>query len=156
MRQLTVAGPAVLLAFGVLVSAAGTVSAQPPPAEAERMHACVCLEQAMQATRATMTAKTHALAAVRANLADLDAQVERAREQVNVNDPQSIARFKALLERRDAVSQRATGPIVRDAQTSVARYNAEVARYNEECANRPYDPALEAQIRANLSCPPIR
>lgn len=156
MRWSNVAGPAALLSLGVLLSAPGVASAQaPPPAEAERMHACICLKQAMRAMRSTMTAKTRALAAVRAELAGLDAQLARARPRVDPDNPQSVARYKALLERRDAVFQRSTGPIVGDAQNSVERFDATVGRYNEECAHRPYYPALDAQIRANLSCPPI-
>ena len=156
MRLSPVAGPAALFAIGVLAATAGAVLAQaPPPAEAERMHACICLKEAMQATRQTMTAKTEALDAVRRELADLDAQLAKTRPTVDPNNPQAVARYKALLERRDAVFQRATGPIVADAQGSVARFNTEVERYNEQCGNRPYYPALDAQIRANLSCPPI-
>ena len=156
MRLSIASGSAALLAFGLFAGHPGAVSAQaPPPAEVERMHACICLKEAMQATKQTMTAKTEGLAQVRRELAELDAELARTRPQVDPNNPQSVARFKALLERRDAVFQRATGPIVDDAQRSVASFNAEVGRYNEQCGNRPFYPALEAEMRANLSCPPI-
>jgi hypothetical protein len=120
------------------------------------MHACICLKEAMQAMQSTMTAKTRALDEVRRELAQLDAQLAQDRPRVDPNDPQSVARYKALLERRDAVFRRSTGPIVTDAQSSVASYNRTVARYNESCGNRPFYPALEAEMRANLSCPPVR
>lgn len=151
MRLPIVAG---LLSFGMLLSMAGAVVAQePPPSEVERMHACLCLKQAMQTTHESMDAKNRALAEVQQRLADLDAQLARARAQVDPNNPQSVAQYKALLERRDEAFQRSTGPLVTDAQSAVAQFDATVNQYNEECANRPYYPALEAQMGANLSCP---
>jgi hypothetical protein len=154
MRLPIVAG---FLAFGMLLPTAGAVFAQePPPGEVERMRACICLNRAMQTTRQTMEAKNRELAEAKQRLADLDAQLARARAQVDPNNPQSVARYKALLERRDAAFQRSTGPLVTEDQRAVAQFDATVNQYNQECANRPYYPALEAQLETNLSCPEIK
>jgi hypothetical protein len=154
MRLPIVAG---LLAFGMLLSTAGAVFAQePPPGEVERMRACLCLKRAMQATRETMEARNRALSEIQQNLADLEAQLARARTQVDPNNPQSVAHYKALLDRRDAAFERSTGPAVTDAQHAVAQFDATVNQYNEQCANRPYYPALDAQLETNLSCPEIK
>jgi len=103
-----------------------------------------------------MSAKTRALDEVRRQLADLDAQLASERPQVDVNNPDSVARYKALLERRDAGYRQSIGPIGADADAAVARYNARVNEYNGQCANRPFDPVLLSEMQRHLSCPPPR
>jgi hypothetical protein len=103
-----------------------------------------------------MTAKRQALDAVDRQLADLDAQLARGRSAVNVNNPDSVARYKALLERRDATYRQSIGPTHADATAATERYNARVSEYNTRCANRPFSSYLVAQIRGHLACPPLQ
>ncbi len=157
MKRLSGLCCAVLASAGI-IAAAGAVQAQgmmPMPDEAAAINSCLCLQQANQALGSQMAAKTQALAAVRQELAQRDAELQGARGQVDVNNPESVARFKQMLEQRDAVFRHSTGPIVTDAQAATERYNASVNQYNAQCASRPFDSVLMSRIQATLSCPPI-
>jgi len=150
-RYATVLGYAILL-----LGAAGGAKAQiPVPNESAEINACVCLQAASAALAADKDAKSQALAAVNQQLANLDAQLASARSGVDVNNPESVARYKALLERRDAAYGQVS-PAQSVAATAVARYNASVGEYNQRCAGRPFNSELVAQIQAHPNCPPLR
>jgi multidrug resistance efflux pump len=116
----------------------------------------LCLQQAVATLSAEMNAKKQALDAVTRQLADLDAQLASERSTLNVNNPDAVARYKALLEQRDAAYRQSIGPIHADATQATARYNARVNEYNARCANRPFNSAIVAQIQATLVCPPLQ
>ena len=151
------------LAFGlaVLLTATGASAQVPPPPvplppEPAEIAACLCLQQAVATLSAEMNQKTQALDAVGRQLSELDAQLAQARANLNVNDPNAVARYKGVLEQRDAAYRQSIGPVHADATQATARYNERVNEYNARCANRPFNSALVADIRAHLSCPPIR
>lgn len=146
---------AMVLGLGVLtLLVAGAAKAQVPN-EAAEINACVCSRLASGALAADKDAKSQALAAANQQLADLDAQLASARARIDVNNPDSVASYKALLERRDA-AYRQISPAQSDAAQAVARYNASVDDYNRRCAGRPFNSELEAQIQAHPNCPPSR
>jgi hypothetical protein len=103
---------------------------------------------------ADMAAKQRSRDEINGELSRLDAELQRARAGVDVNDPASVARFRQLLERRDAAFRRSTGLVTGDLSSATERYNARVNEYNLRCANRPRDPGLLASVQARLSCPP--
>jgi multidrug resistance efflux pump len=138
---------------GVLVP--GQASAQVPPEVAE-IGACLCLQQAVAALSAEMNAKKQALDAVTRQLADFDSQLARERSTLNVNNPDAVARYKALLEQRDGAYRQSIGPVHADATQATARYNARINEYNARCANRPFNSAIVAQVQATLTCPPMQ
>ena len=151
------------LAFGlaVLLTATGASAQVPPPPvplppEPAEISACLCLQQAVATLSAEMNQRTLALGAVGRQLSDLDAQLAQARANLNVNDPNAVARYKAVLEQRDAAYRQSIGPTHADATQATARYNERVNEYNARCANRPFNSALVADIQAHLSCPPPR
>ena len=125
-----------------------------PPPEGAEIAACLCLQQAMAVRSAEMNQKNQALDAVTHQLADLDAQLMQARANLNINNPDAVARYKALLEHRDDAYRQSIGPVHADAAQATARYNERVNEYNARCANRPFNSALVAEIQAHLSCPP--
>jgi hypothetical protein len=149
---------AMALSWGLLaVLAPGAATAQVPlPPEMVEISACLCLEQAVSALSAEMNGKTQALNAVTQRLSDLDSQLARDKSTINVNNPDDVARYKALLERRDAAYRQSIGPVHADAEQATARYNARVSEYNARCANRPFNSALVAQMQVNLVCPPLQ
>ncbi|MGH7115656.1 MAG: hypothetical protein ACREE9_14305 [Stellaceae bacterium] len=156
MTRLPGARCAALLAGSLLVVAAsGAARAQMSSNPAE-ITDCLCMEQGVSTLSADMSAKTQALAAVRQRLAGLDSRLADARPKVDVNNPDSVARYKALLAQRDAAYQQSLGPVVSDADQATARYNAQVSTYNGRCASRTFDSVMMAQIAAHLSCPPLR
>ena len=146
------------LGLGLLaVLAPGAARAQVPlPPEMAEIAACLCLPQAVSTLSADMTAKKQALDTVTGQLSDLDAQLARERSAINVNNPDAVARYKALLERRDAAYRQSIGPVHADATQATARYNARVSEYNARCANRPFNSAIVAQMQVNLVCPPLQ
>jgi hypothetical protein len=148
----------MLLGCGLLaVIAPGTARAQVPlPPEMADIRACLCLQQAVSALSAEMNAKKQALDTVARQLADLDSQLARDKSTINVNNPDAVARYKALLERRDAAYRQSIGPVHAEAEQATARYNAQVNEYNAHCANRPFNSAIVAQMQVNLVCPPLQ
>jgi hypothetical protein len=150
-------GRLAVLGLGVAAGflADGARAQVPPPPEPAEIQACLCLQQAYSALAVEMNAKTQALDAVNRQIADLDAQLARQRPTINVNNPDAVAQFKALLERRDATT-RSLEPAHAEAAQAVDRYNARVNEYNARCANRLFNPALVAEIQAHLVCPPLR
>ena len=142
------------LSFGALFGS-GVARAQAPP-EAAEINACLCLQQAVATLSSEMTTKRQALDGAERQLADLDAQLARERPTVNVNNADSVARHKMLLERRDAAYRQSIGPVHADATQSASRYNARVNEYNTRCANRPFNPFMVAEIQAHLMCPPLQ
>ena len=142
------------LSFGALFGS-GVARAQAPP-EAAEINACLCLQQAVATLASEMTTQRQALDGVERQLADLDAQLARERPTVNVNNADSVARYKVLLERRDAAYRQSIGPVHADATQSASRYNARVNEYNTRCANRPFNPFMVAEIQAHLMCPPLQ
>jgi len=133
---------------------AAEAQAPPPSPQAAEIAACLCLRQAADALGAEMTAKQRAYDALRDELARLDSQLQSERASIDVNNPQSVAQFRQLLERRDAVFRRSTGPVAADSAAAVGRYNARIGEFNARCANQPRDPVLLSQVQATLSCPP--
>jgi Skp family chaperone for outer membrane proteins len=144
-----------VLGLGILALCVSSAAKAQIPYEPAEINACVCLQQASGALLSEKDAKGQALGAVNRELADLDAQLAAERPRVDVNSPDSVSRYKALLERRDA-AYRQLSPAQSDAAQAVARYNASVDEYNHRCAGRPFNAELEAQIQAHPNCPPPR
>jgi hypothetical protein len=146
------------LGWGLLaVLAPGAARAQvPPPPEVADITACLCLQRAVSTLSANMNAKNQALDTVTRQLSDLDAQLARDKSTINVNNPDAVAHYKALLERRDAAYRQSIGPVHTEAERATAGYNARVNEYNAHCANRPFNSAVVAQMQVNLVCPPLQ
>jgi uncharacterized protein involved in exopolysaccharide biosynthesis len=146
---------AVFLAGVAAIAASSPAEAQAPPGtEAAEIAACLCLGQAVSALSADMAAQQQAHAAVGAELDRLDAQLQSERASMDVNNPQSVARFRQVLEQRDAAFQRSTSLVTGALNAAIERYNARVNEFNARCANRPRDPGLLQRVQATLSCPP--
>ena len=148
---------AAILGFVILAfCAAGVAEAQVLiPNEPAEINACVCMQLASGALAADKDAKSQAWAAASQQLADLNAQLASARSAIDVNNPEAVARFKALLQSRDAAYGQ-INPAQSAAADAVARYNASVGEYNQRCAGRPFNSDLVAQIQAHPNCPPLQ
>ena len=161
MKPVSALWRAALVGGAVLVvcsSAGAQVPPAPPPPPPNlpaEMTACLCLQQATGTLAADKDAKAQALAAVNRQLADLDAQLASERPRVDTSNPDSVSRYKALLERRDAAFGQIS-PAQADAARAVARYNASVEEYNQRCTRIPFDPGLAAAMQGRLVCPPLQ
>lgn len=128
--------------------------AAPASPEAAEIAACLCLKQAVDTLGAQMAGGRQSYDQTVSELSRLDAQLDQDRATLNVNDPAAVARFRQLLQQRDALYRRSSGPVLTDVSQVVARYNARVNEYNARCADRPRNPALIAGVQATLTCPP--
>jgi len=150
---------AAVFGFGMaallVAAAASAQTAPPPPAgpEAAAIRECLCLKGSMDRASAEMTAKRNGLDQIQDQLKQADAELNRERAALNVNDAQAVAAFRQKLEQRDALFRRSTGEIVADVAAAVQRYNDKVNAHNQSCANRPFDSVLSSQVQATLSCP---
>ena len=149
-------GPAAMAQAPVPVYPAPPVITPAPPAspEAAEIAACLCLKQAVDTLGAQMAGGRQSYDQTVGELSRLDAQLDQERVTLNVNDPAAVARFRQLLQQRDALYRRSSGPVLTDVSQVVARYNARVNEYNARCADRPRNPALIANVQATLTCPP--
>jgi len=147
-------GTAVLWASVAAVAVASPAAAQAPLSPEAEIAACLCLGQAVAALSADTTARQSSYAAVQDELTRLNAQLQSERAAMDVNNPQSVARFRQMLGQRDAAFQRSTSLATGDLAGAVERYNARVNEYNARCANRQRDPVLLGRVQATLSCPP--
>jgi hypothetical protein len=158
------AGVAVVAAISPAFAQAPPYPPPPPPygavpapalsGEAGEIAACLCLRQAVDTLGADMAAKQRSRDEINGELARVDAELQNARAGMDVNNPEAVARFRQLLEHRDAVFRRSTGLVIGDLSSATARYNGRVNEYNARCASRPRDPGLVASVQATLTCPP--
>jgi hypothetical protein len=130
------------------------VPTAPASPEAAEIGACLCLRQAVDALGAQMAGGRQSYDQTVSELSRLDAQLEQERGSIDVNNPVAVARFRQLLQQRDALYRRSSGPALSDVSQLVARYNARVNEYNARCADRPRNPVLVAGVQATLTCPP--
>lgn len=146
----------ILIGAGLLAAALPWSARAQMSSNPAEITACLCQQQGVATLSAAMSARTQALAAARQRVADLDAQLLQDRQHLDVNNADSVARYKALLSQRDQAYQASLGPIVSDADQATARYNAHVNQYNAQCANRIFNADLMAQLQARLVCPPLQ
>lgn len=140
--------------LGVITSSTAIAQLPPPGSpEAADVASCLCLKQEVDALGAEASAKRHDYDEIHSELGRIDAQLEAERSRMDVNNPESVARFRQLLARRDELFKRSTGEVAPGATSTVERYNARVNEYNSRCANRPRDPRLLAEVQATLVCP---
>jgi hypothetical protein len=128
---------------------------QPVGPQADDIRSCLCLKQSVDADSAAVGGQQRSLDQGQRELAQADADLERMRASLNVDDPAQVAQFRQQLERRDALFRRVNGEMVPAVAAAVQRYNGRVAEYNARCSNRPFDSVLMSQIQASpFSCPP--
>ena len=143
---------AVVLLAGLMAGAVvSPLTAQVPVPGAPD---CVCLRIAVDALGADLAAKRQAYDGMQGEIGQIDSQMQAERSRMDVNSPEAIARFRQLLERRDALFRQSSGPVFGELSAATDRYGARVQEYNARCAGRPMDPALLAQAQATRACPP--
>jgi hypothetical protein len=143
---------AVILLAGLMAGAVvSPATAQVPVPGAPD---CVCLRIAVDALGADLAAKRQAYDGMQGEIGQIDNQMQAERSRMDVNSPEAIARFRQLLERRDALFRQSSGPVFGELSAATDRYGARVQEYNTRCAGRPMEPGLLAQAQATRACPP--
>ena len=143
----------VLTASLVLAAPALAQMAPAPPSEAADIASCLCLQQRVNTLGADMNGRQKAYREAQDDLTRIDAELRNARAGIDVNNPEAVARFRQLVEQRDAAFRRSTGLASGELARITERYNADVSEYNSRCANRPRDPRLLQSVQATLACP---
>ena len=154
LRRPAILGAALGAAFAGLAAAAYAQVPPPPGSAAADIAHCLCQKQAVDALGAEMTVKQRDYDGARDEVTRLDGTLQSERERIDVNNPEAVGRYRQLLEQRDAIFRRSSGPGLAELSAAVERYNARVGEYNGRCANRPRDPDLLARVQATLVCPP--
>ena len=137
----------------LVVAAPGPLGAQELVRDPGAIAACICSEQRVAALSDELAKSRSRYEERRNALAQLDAEVESRRPQVNVTSQSDIAAFKTLLARRDDAEAQFAGEVTKSYADSVQGYNAAVASYNGTCAGKALAPDVASQIRPTLSCP---
>jgi multidrug resistance efflux pump len=141
-----------VLAAGLAAGAIATPT--PVQAQVPGMLDCACLSLAVEALGADLAAKRQAYDGLQGEIGQLDNQLQAERSRIDVNNPADVARFRQVLDRRDALFQQSTGPAFSALSQATDRYGVRVQEYNGRCTGRPLDPGLVAQARATRACPP--
>jgi hypothetical protein len=150
MRRSAICHAAILLAGLIAGAMVSPAMAQVPVAPD-----CICLRIAVDALGADLAAKRQAYDGMQGEIGQMDNQLQAERSRMDVNSPEAIARFRQLLERRDALFRQSSGPVFGELSAATDRYGARVQDYNARCAGRPLDPGLVAQAQATRACPPL-
>ena len=144
----------VAAAWSWTVTAPATAQMPMPQSpEAAAIASCLCLQRAVDSLGAARNQQQGAYEASRREVADLDAQLQSARIRLNVDNPEAVAQFRQLLDRRDAAYRQSSGPLFTQYENTVGLYNERVNEYNARCADRPRNPISVNQVQATLVCP---
>lgn len=154
MRSSVISRGMVLAAGLVLAGPALAQMAPAPPSEAADIASCLCLQQRVNTLGADMNGRQKSYREAQEDLARIDAELRSARSGMDVNNPEAVARFRQLVEQRDAAFRRSSGLAGGELARITEHYNASVNEYNARCANRPRDPRLLQSVQATLACPP--
>jgi len=115
--------------------------------------ACLCENQNVSQLKTELDQQKQAYDAAKADYDGLSAQAESSRGQVNVNDSNSIAAYRQLLERRDTAEYHFKVEVAPPYAAAVTRYNQAVQAYNTGCATKMYDSVVLAEVQKTLYCP---
>jgi hypothetical protein len=119
----------------------------------DAVRACLCRDQNVASLARSVAEDRHSYEAAEGDFTALSGQADAARQKLDPADAAGRAALGGLLDRRDAARDRvaqAAAPL----NAAVERYNAAVAGFNGDCAGKAYDPAVLADVRPNLACPP--
>jgi hypothetical protein len=137
----------------VAAAIAQAASAQTVLRSPRDIAACLCEEQNVSGLKAEVDRQKQAYDGAKANYDALNSQAEAGRAQVNVNDSNSIAAYRQMLERRDAAEYHYKVEVTPGYSAAVARYNQAVQAYNAGCGTKMYDSVALAEVKKTLYCP---
>lgn len=153
MAQIGFRPTAAVLGAAILGVTMGGIAHAQRPYEAAAIQHYLCLRQEISRLSADMSAKRARLQNIDRRVAELTARLRRERGRINVNNPNAVEHFKALLHQRDAAYRASVGAVWKATRAAVARYDAAVREYNTEDAHRLWDPVLLRHVEATLTCP---
>jgi hypothetical protein len=145
---------AVVVAGAAAAQTAGSIA---PPVQIlsapDQVRACLCAEHSLAQQSDALSKRRAAYEQMKQELTALDTRVLTERPKVNVNDPNAVAAFRQLLEKRDVTQRNFAGDQTTQLDQAVGQYNQGVADFNRDCASKSYDAGVLSQVRGNLTCP---
>jgi hypothetical protein len=114
---------------------------------------CICADRAVKMLGEEVAARNRIYEDLRQQLASADAELDRLRQTMNVNDPAQVDAFRAKFDQRNQLFGRSSGEAAGDYRTTVERYNRAVAEFNNNCSGRILDSGVIASVTPTLACP---
>jgi hypothetical protein len=115
---------------------------------------CLCLEQSLAARAAEMRSLGSVYTEETQQLAAMNADIDRRRPLVDVQNQAQIEAFKTVLEQRDQALDKYQWSTLPKYQASVVRYNEKVDIMLKRCSDHPLDQAALDQAKQRLVCTP--
>jgi hypothetical protein len=146
-RKFYASRPIAAAVLALSVSLIGTIPAAgqvPVIRDRDGVAVCVCLGRSVDEKLREMNARRALYDQARANVARLEADLESARKNVDVNDPAAVTAFRENVLAFDAARQRTQDNALPD--------YARAGEYARRCAGKALDPAMKADIERNLVC----
>jgi hypothetical protein len=142
----------IALLFAVFLAAAAPAGAQllSSPQDVVR---CLCADRAVKMLGDEVAARKRLYDDTSQQLRAVELELERRRQNTNVEDAAAVDAFRERLDQRNALSARLSGELAADYETAVERYNRAVAAYNDGCVGRILDSGVVASVTPTLSCP---
>ncbi|HVI87330.1 MAG TPA: hypothetical protein VM659_03455 [Dongiaceae bacterium] len=140
-----VAGPAQI--------AQATTAASGPALNVTELRDCLCMEQQMSADRDDLAMRQDLLNERQQELSNLDQQVMEQRSNLSPQDTVGQQVLKDLMSQQQTLRTTVQNDLRPAYNTKVDEWNALVARYNTQCADRPRYTMDVKTAQQNLQCP---
>jgi hypothetical protein len=133
--------------------AQSTTATSGPALSVTELRDCLCMEQQMSTDRDDMAMRQDLLNERQQELSNLDQQVMEQRNNVQPQDTVGQQVLKDLMSQQQTLRTTVQNELRPAYNTKVDEWNALVARYNTQCADRPRYTMDVKTAQQNLQCP---
>ncbi len=124
-----------------------------PALSVAELRDCLCIEQQMSSDRDDMAMRQDLLNERQQELANLDQQVMEQRSNLQQQDTVGQQVLKDLMAQQQSLRTLVQNDLRPAYNTKVDEWNALVAKYNSQCADRPRYTMDVKTAQQNLQCP---
>jgi len=116
---------------------------------------CLCEDQGIALLKARIEEARRLFDQDRAQVADLDRQLDQERARVNVAVESEVDAIREQNQHRERLYARTYDVDFPALQAAIQTYNRTAGHYAAQCASRSFDALWLAQVQATLSCQPV-